>query len=104
MDYRDRVINTVRFQPTDSLPFRHAYGLMPGVFERWHDEGLPASVKTTQELVRHNTPTLMTRKRRQRSTPYRICGHWIPWLRRLALTNLTVRSVVRIQTTKSGLR
>lgn len=49
MNYRERVINTVRFKPVDSLPFRHAYGLLPGVLESWYAEGLPSGVKTIED-------------------------------------------------------
>lgn len=50
MNYRERVIRTVRFEPVDELPFRHAYGLMPGVLDDWHREGLPCSVRTEPEI------------------------------------------------------
>jgi len=53
MDQRQRVIRTVRFQPVDELPFRHAYGLMPGVLEQWYAEGLPSSVKTRQDIYEY---------------------------------------------------
>lgn len=33
MNYRERVIRTVQFKDVDELPFRHAYGLMPGGLE-----------------------------------------------------------------------
>ncbi|MFH1615932.1 MAG: uroporphyrinogen decarboxylase family protein [Planctomycetota bacterium] len=50
MNYRERVIRTVQFREVDELPFRHAYGLMPGVVEDWHQQGLPASVKTEKDI------------------------------------------------------
>ena len=50
MNYRERVIRTVQFQEVDKLPFRHAYGLMPGVLEDWYAEGLPAEVKTEKDI------------------------------------------------------
>ena len=49
MNHRERVIGTVRFRPVDRLPCRHAYGLMPGVLERWHSEGLPTGVQTISD-------------------------------------------------------
>lgn len=53
MNYRERVIGTMQFQAVDSLPFRHAYGLMPGVLEEWHAQGLPARVQTEQDIYLH---------------------------------------------------
>ena len=53
MLYRERVIRTVRFQPVDELPFRHAYGLMPGVLDDWHAQGLPPSVETEKDIYEH---------------------------------------------------
>ncbi len=50
MNYRQRVIQTITFQPVDELPFRHAYGLMPGVLEDWYQQGLPSSVKTEEDI------------------------------------------------------
>lgn len=53
MNYRERLIRSVRFQPVDELPFRHAYGLMPGVLDRWHEQGLPRSVRSETDLYDH---------------------------------------------------
>ncbi|MFH1615590.1 MAG: uroporphyrinogen decarboxylase family protein [Planctomycetota bacterium] len=53
MNYRERVIRTVQFKEVDELPFRHAYGLMPGVLEDWHKQGLPASVKTEKDIYEY---------------------------------------------------
>lgn len=50
MNYRDRVIRTIHFKDVDELPFRHAYGLMPGVLEDWHAQGLPVEVQTEQDI------------------------------------------------------
>jgi len=50
MDFRQRMIRTVRFEAADALPFRHAYGLMPGVLDDWHAEGLPRSVRTEDDV------------------------------------------------------
>ena len=33
MNYRERMIGAVLFEKVDQPPFRHAYGLMPGVLE-----------------------------------------------------------------------
>jgi len=41
---RERYTRTVGFGRPDRPYFHHAYGLMPGVIDRWHDEGLPATV------------------------------------------------------------
>lgn len=49
MNNRERTIRAIQFQPVDSLPFRHAYGVMPGVLEAWYAEGLPASVKSKED-------------------------------------------------------
>ena len=53
MDQRERMIRTVRFQPVDRLPLRHAFGLMPGVLEDWHEAGLPRSVQTYEDVCEH---------------------------------------------------
>jgi hypothetical protein len=53
MNFRERVIRTVQFQPVDALPFEQEYGLMPGVLEDWHAEGLPANVNSEAEILRH---------------------------------------------------
>lgn len=50
MNYRQRVIGTMQFQAVDSLPFRHAYGLMPGVLEEWHAQGLPVRVQSDADI------------------------------------------------------
>lgn len=44
MNTRQRYIETLTFGQPDRPYFHHAYGLMPGVLERWHREGLPAEV------------------------------------------------------------
>lgn len=53
MDFRQRVLRTVLFQDVDELPFRHAYGLMPGVLQQWHSQGLPTSVHTEKDIYEH---------------------------------------------------
>jgi len=50
VNFRERLIRTVRFEPVDRLPWRIAYGTMPGVLDEWHEQGLPASVKTDNDL------------------------------------------------------
>lgn len=50
MTYRERVVRTVRFETVDALPFKHAFGLMPGVVNDWHEQGLPASVATDLDV------------------------------------------------------
>jgi uroporphyrinogen decarboxylase len=50
MTYRERVLRAVQFEPADAVPFRHAYGLMPGVLEDWHAQGLPESVQTRDDI------------------------------------------------------
>ncbi len=50
MNYRERLIRTVQFKEVDELPFRHAYGVMPGVLEDWYQQGLPPSVKTKKDI------------------------------------------------------
>lgn len=50
MNSRERIIRTVRFQEVDQLPMRHAYGLMPFVLEDWHDQGLPRSVQSPDDI------------------------------------------------------
>ena len=44
MNVRDRYLETLTFGQPDRVYFHHAYGLMPGVIDRWHREGLPAQV------------------------------------------------------------
>jgi len=44
MTERERFIQCFTFGRPDRLPFQHSFGLMPGVLDRWHREGLPASV------------------------------------------------------------
>ena len=51
MNFRERVLNTVQFQAVDALPFRHAYGLMPGVIDDWHAQGLPTTVAADGEVA-----------------------------------------------------
>jgi len=41
---RQRYVETLTFGQPDRPYFHHAYGLMPGVLERWHQEGLPREV------------------------------------------------------------
>lgn len=53
MTYRDRFVRTVQFKTVDRLPFRLAYGLMPGVLEEWHAQGLPRAVQTYDDLCGH---------------------------------------------------
>ena len=53
MNYRERVLSTCRFEPVDELPFRHAYGLMPGVLDDWHAQGLPSSVETEKDIYEY---------------------------------------------------
>ncbi len=51
MTDRERFLATVQFEPVDRLPFRHAYGLMPGVLEDWWEQGLPRSVQNGREDI-----------------------------------------------------
>ncbi len=51
MTDRERFLATMQFKPVDRLPFRHAYGLMPGVLEDWWEEGLPRSVQNGREAI-----------------------------------------------------
>ncbi|MDA0989318.1 MAG: hypothetical protein O3A51_01025 [Verrucomicrobia bacterium] len=44
MNDRDRILGMIRGELVDTLPFRDAYGLMPGVLESWHQEGLPRTI------------------------------------------------------------
>ena len=44
MNTRDRFIKTLLFDSPDRPYFHHAFGLMPGVIERWHKEGLPENI------------------------------------------------------------
>lgn len=53
MNYRERLLRTVQFKEVDELPFRHAYGLMPGVLQDWHAQGLPASVQTEKDIYEY---------------------------------------------------
>jgi hypothetical protein len=53
MDYRERLIRTVQFKEVDALPFRHAYGVMPGVLDAWHQQGLPTSVRTEKDIYEY---------------------------------------------------
>lgn len=53
MNYREQVIRTMQFQEVDSLPFRHAYGLMPGVLAEWQAQGLPGRVQTDQDIYEY---------------------------------------------------
>jgi hypothetical protein len=53
MNYRERLIRTIQFKEVDELPFRHAYGLMPGVLESWHKQGLPESVRTEKDIYQY---------------------------------------------------
>ena len=53
MNHRERVIRTVQFKEVDELPFRHAYGLMPGVLEDWYEQGLPTLVKTEKDIYEY---------------------------------------------------
>lgn len=53
MNERERLLRTIRFEPVDQLPFRFAYGVMPGVLEAWHEQGLPRTVREREDLHRH---------------------------------------------------
>lgn len=53
MTYRERLLRSVKFQEVDELPFRHAYGLMPGVLDSWHEQGLPRTVKTDKDIYEY---------------------------------------------------
>ena len=53
MNYRERMIRIAHFQKVDALPFRHAYGVMPGVIEDWHTEGLTSSVQTDADVFEY---------------------------------------------------
>lgn len=44
MNTRERFIKTLSFDHPDRPYFHHAFGLMPGVIERWRQEGLPVDV------------------------------------------------------------
>ncbi|MFQ6094453.1 MAG: hypothetical protein ACE5OR_17565, partial [bacterium] len=44
MNTRERFIKTLLFDRPDRPYFHHAFGLMPGVIEHWHKEGLPEEV------------------------------------------------------------
>ncbi len=44
MNTRERYIETLTFGRPDRPYFQHAYGVMPGVLERWRSEGLPHEV------------------------------------------------------------
>ena len=44
MNMRERYIETFTFGRPDRPYFQHAYGVMPGVLERWRSEGLPHEV------------------------------------------------------------
>lgn len=50
MNTRQRYIKTLLFEKPDRVYFHHAYGLMPGVLDRWHSEGLPETV--TEDNIR----------------------------------------------------
>ncbi len=50
---RERILRTLRFEPVDRLPFRFAYGLMPGVLEAWHEQGLPDDVRSRDDVHRY---------------------------------------------------
>jgi hypothetical protein len=50
LSHRERLIRSVLFQDADELPFRLAYGLMPGLLEEWHKQGLPSSVKSDADV------------------------------------------------------
>jgi len=47
------MIGSVRFDDIDRIPFRHAYGLMPGVLSQWHDEGLPRSIESENDIYEY---------------------------------------------------
>ena len=50
MNFRERMIRTVRFEPVDEMPFDLSFGLMPGLLDEWHDQGLPAEVQTPAQV------------------------------------------------------
>jgi uroporphyrinogen decarboxylase-like protein len=49
LNARERYVETLSFGCPDRAYFFHAYGVMPGVLERWQSEGLPPEV-TAQEI------------------------------------------------------
>lgn len=53
LSYRERYLWTVAFKPVDTLPLEHAYGLMPGVLEEWHAQGLPESIKSDEDIRKY---------------------------------------------------
>ena len=53
MTERERYIKTLAFESVDRLPVWHAYGLMPGVLDSWHAEGLPETVQNKEDVRRY---------------------------------------------------
>lgn len=44
MTKRERYIECLTFGNPDHFIFQHTFGIMPGVLERWHNEGLPGKI------------------------------------------------------------
>ncbi len=66
MNYRERFIESLTFGRPDRLLFQQNYGLMPGVLDRWHKEGLPPEI---DEKNVFNYMGLDTVKQKQLSLP-----------------------------------
>jgi len=48
MTKRERYVECLTFGNPDHFIFQHSFGLMPGVLERWHSEGLPKEVEVKE--------------------------------------------------------
>jgi len=44
MTTKERYLETILFGKPDHLYFHHSFGLMPGMIDRWHREGLPEEI------------------------------------------------------------
>ena len=53
MDFRERMIRTVQYEPVDEMPFDLSFGLMPGLLAEWHTQGLPADIQTPAQIREH---------------------------------------------------
>lgn len=53
MNHRERFLRTIKFEEVDTLIIDNDFGLMPGLLERWHDEGLPESVKSDEDIKKY---------------------------------------------------
>lgn len=54
MTKRERYVECLTFGNPDHLIFQHSFGLMPGVLERWHIEGLPKELEV-KEIYEDNS-------------------------------------------------